>query len=169
MVVVSGECVVDLTSAASLYLLISAPLGVIIVNNWRCLSVCHTPSNCFFCFVSRWNRAIFGPSVLAALYKTLFLDFWFRPHNAKNLHKSHISRLVWQIDRRCLAYQGIFGDGRFNGTMQNVETDPCCHVNEVWARRGDPFAYRLVYTFSKLHWRRQVLATCEVRCLRNCI
>ena len=24
-----------------------------------CLSVCHTPSNCFF-YVSRWNRAIFG-------------------------------------------------------------------------------------------------------------
>jgi len=23
--------------------------------------------------------------------------------------------------------------------------DPCCHGNEVWARRGDPVAYWLVY------------------------
>ena len=34
--------------------------------------------------------------------------------------KSPISRLVWQIDRRCLAYQGVFGDGRFKGTVQSV-------------------------------------------------
>jgi len=32
--------------------------------------------------------------------------------------KTHIARLVWQIDRRCL--HGVFGDDRFNGTMQNV-------------------------------------------------
>ena len=37
-------------------------------------------------FVSRWNRAIFRPSVLhMALYKTLFLDFWSRPPNTENL------------------------------------------------------------------------------------
>jgi len=79
-------------------------------------------------FVFRWNRAIFGPSVLhVALYKTLFFDFWFRPPNAKYLlpkictcTKSPITRLVWQIDRRCLRLQGVFGDGRFNGTMQKV-------------------------------------------------
>jgi len=23
--------------------------------------------------------------------------------------------------------------------------DPCCHGNEIWARRGDPVAYRLVW------------------------
>jgi len=22
--------------------------------------------------------------------------------------------------------------------------DPCCHGNEIWARRGDPVTYRLV-------------------------
>jgi len=39
-------------------------------------------------FVSRWNQAIFWPSVLhVALYKTMFLDFWFRHPNAQNLHK----------------------------------------------------------------------------------
>jgi len=102
------------------------------------MSVYHSPSNCFFFFVSRWNRAIFWPSFLHdihvmsftwnprhfSLYKTFF-DFWFRPPNAQNLlpkicTKSPISRLVWQIDRRCLGLPGGFGDGRFNGTMQNV-------------------------------------------------
>ena len=81
-----------------------------------CLSVfvCHAPSNCFFLFVSRWNRAIFWPSVLhVALYKTVFFNFWFRPPNAQNLlpkicTKSPISQLVWQIDRRCLGLPGGF-------------------------------------------------------------
>jgi len=36
------------------------------------LSVCHAPLNCFFFFVSRWNRAIFWSSVLhVALYKLI--------------------------------------------------------------------------------------------------
>jgi len=25
--------------------------------------------------------------------------------------------------------------------------DPCCHGNDIWARRGDPVAYRLAYLF----------------------
>jgi len=68
----------------------------------------------------------FGPSVLHdPIYKTLFFDFSFRPPNAQNLlpkigTKSPISRLVWQIDRRCLGLQGFFGGGQFNGTVQNV-------------------------------------------------
>ena len=32
---------------------------------------------------------------------------------------------------------GDFGDGRFNGTMQNVVGRPCCHGKEIWPRRGD--------------------------------
>jgi len=48
----------------------------------------------FLCIFSRWNRAIFWPSFLhVPLYKTTG-DVW--------------------------VYQGVFGDGRFNGTMQNV-------------------------------------------------
>jgi len=53
-----------------------------------CMYVClsRQTSNCFFFFVYRWNRAIFCTSVLhVTLYKTLFLDFWFRSHNAQNL------------------------------------------------------------------------------------
>jgi len=74
-------------------LLISAPrLGVyyFFVIESVCLSVhlsvCHAaPSNWFFFFVFRRNRAIFWPSSLhVALYKTLFFDFWFRPPNAQN-------------------------------------------------------------------------------------
>jgi len=42
-------------------------------------------------------------------------------------------------------YQGVFGDGRFNGIMQNVAgADPCCHGDDIWHRRGDLVAYRIV-------------------------
>ena len=138
-------------------LLISAPsLGVyyflsLTLSLSVCLSICHTASNWFFFFVSRWNWANFWPSFLhVALYKTLFLDFWFRPHNAQNLlpkiwTKLPISRLVWQIDWRCL---GLLGGFRRWPIQRNhakcCGTDPCCHGNEIWARRRGPVAYRLV-------------------------
>ena len=75
-----------------LRLLISAPSVGVYYCQQLTLSVCpdvrmsvfHAPSNCFFFFVSRWNQAIFWLSVLqVALYKTLFLDFWFRPLTPK--------------------------------------------------------------------------------------
>jgi len=56
----------------------------------------------------------FWPSVLHDhLYKTLFFDFWLRPPNVQNLlpkisTKFPISRLVWQIDWRCLGLLGGF-------------------------------------------------------------
>jgi len=56
--------------------------------------------------------------------------FWGRPLLPwqRNLGyfciKSPISRLIWQRDRRCLGLPGVFGDGRFNGTMQNVVGPP---------------------------------------------
>ena len=116
-----------------------------------CPDVCHTPSNCFFFFVSRWNRAIFWHSVLhMALYKTLFLDFWFRPPNAQNLLpkiciKLPISRVVWQIDWRCLGLPGGFRGVPIQWNHAKCcGAHPCCHGNEIWARRGDPVAYRLV-------------------------
>ena len=69
-----------------LCLLIYAPSQEsIIFCRWLCLFVClfvcHAPSNrFFFFFVFRWNRAVFWPPVLHdPLYKTLYLDFWFRP------------------------------------------------------------------------------------------
>ena len=96
-------------------------------------------------FVCLWNRAIFGPSVLhVALYKTLFFDFWFRPPNAKNLlpkngtcKKSPITRLVWQIDRRCLRLIGGCRGWPIQWNhVQCCEADPCCYGNNIWANLG---------------------------------
>jgi len=151
------------------------------------LSVCREQtSNRFFFLVSRWNRAIFWPSVLhVAFYKTLFFDVWFKPPNAQNLlpkicTKSPVSRLVQQIDRRWLGLIGVFrgwpiqwnhakccgADPWCHGNefglfctkspisrlvwqidRRCLGADPCCHGNEIWARRGDPVAYRLVLVF----------------------
>jgi len=75
-----------------------------------CPSVCLSRTNfkliLLFCFSMESSH--FGPPVLhEPLYKMLFFDFLFSPPNAQNLlskicTKSPISRLVWQIDRRCL-------------------------------------------------------------------
>jgi len=114
-----------------------------------CPSVCH--KRCFFFSVSRWNRDISWPSVLHNKnYITLFFDFWFRRRNAQNLlhqicTKSPISRLVWQIDRRCFGLTGGFQGWQIQWNHAKCcEADPCCHGNEIWARRGDLVAYRLV-------------------------
>jgi len=111
-----------------------------------CLSVCHTaPSNRFFFFVYQWNRAIFCTSVFhVALHKLFFFDFWFRPPNAQNLlsqicncTKSPITRLVWQIDRRCLRLQGGFRGRPIQWNhVQRCGADPCCHGIEIWANLG---------------------------------
>ena len=120
------------------------------------MSVCHAPSDCFF--VSRWNWAIFWPSVLhVTLYNTLFLHLSFRPPNTQNLlpkicTKSPISRLV----SCCMADRPeMFGPTRgFSGMVDSMEPckmlwgRPCCHGNEIWARRGDPVAYQLVSTLA---------------------
>jgi len=89
--------------------------------------------------VFRWNRAIFWPSVLhVALYKTCFLQFliWARIpkiDSQKFGTKSPISRLVWQIDRRCL---GLLGGFRGWPIQRNHRkccgADPCCHGNEIF-------------------------------------
>jgi len=100
--------------------------------------VCHAPSNCFFFFVSRWNRAIFWPSVQnVALYKTVFFDFWFRPPDVQSLlpkicTKSPISWLVWQIDPRCLGLLG--GIRRWPIQWNHAKccgADPCRHGNKI--------------------------------------
>jgi len=76
LAVATTQVLTYISDIVGLIILISVPsLGVYYCQQLT-LSVCHTPSNCFFLFVSRWNRAIFWPSVLhMALYKTLFSDF----------------------------------------------------------------------------------------------
>jgi len=146
---------------SSHFLAISSPCGTlqkVVLRFWIC---CHGNEiwaifqknwNCFF-FVSRWNRAIYWPLVLhEALYKTLFLDFSFRPPNALNLlpkicncTKSPISRLVWQIDRRCLGLLGGFRGWPIKWNYAKCcGADRRCHGNDIWPRRGDLVAYRLV-------------------------
>ena len=84
----TNNTIIVKTSAGS-SILISAPsLGVYYCQQLTlsvCLSVCHTPSNCFF-FCFSMESSHFWPSVLhVVLYKTLFFDFWFRPPNAQHL------------------------------------------------------------------------------------
>jgi len=103
------------------------------------------------CLVFYGLRAIFWPSLLyVPLYKTLFFNFWLRPPKAQNLlpkicTKLPISRLVWQIDRRCLGLPGGFRGWPIQWNHAKCcGADPCCHGNQIWARRGDPVAYRLL-------------------------
>ena len=144
--------------------LISAPSLGIYYCQQLTLSVCpdvplsvrlsrtHAPSNCFFFFVSRWNRAILAvSSPCAPLQNCIFFDFWFRPPKAQNLlpkisTKSPVSRLVWMADRPEM-FGPIRGFSEMADSMEPCKmlwADPCCHDNEIWARRGDPVAYRLV-------------------------
>jgi len=90
------------------------------------------------------------------LYKILFLDFWFRPPSAQHLlfkicPKSPISQIVRQIDRRCLHLPGGFREWPIQWNHAKCcAADPRCHGNEIWARRGDLVAYRLVYLLTYL-------------------
>jgi len=85
--------------------------------------------------------------------QNFFFDFSFTPPNAQNLlpricTKTPISRLVWQIDRRCLRLLGGFRGWPIQcNHAKCCGADPCCHGNEIRARRGDPVAYRLVCLF----------------------
>ena len=65
--------------------------------------------------IEPFRHLVISSSLHVAHYETKFFDFWFRPPNAQNLlhkicncTKSPISRLVWQIDRRCLHLPGGF-------------------------------------------------------------
>jgi len=76
------------------------------------LSVTNFQLLLLFCFSMESSH--FWPSVLHdPLYKALFFDYWLTPPNAQNLlpkicTKSPISRLVCQIDWRCLGLHGGF-------------------------------------------------------------
>ena len=59
--------------------------------------------------------------------------------------KSPISRLVWQIDRRCLGLPGGFRGWPIQWNHAKCcGADPGCHGNKILARDRDPVAYRLV-------------------------
>jgi len=137
-------------------LLISAfSLGVYYCQQFTlsvCLSGCLSRSFKLLLFCFSMESSHLWPSFLhLPLYKTVFFDFWFRPPKAQNLlpkmfTKSPISRLVWQIDQRCLGLPGVFrGWPIQRNRVKCCGADHCCHGNEIWARHGDPVAYRLVF------------------------
>ena len=78
-----------------------------------CLSVCHTPSVASsFLFLDGIKPFLAVISPCAPL-QNFFFNFWFRLPKAQNLlpkncTKSPTSRLVWQIDQRCLGLPGGF-------------------------------------------------------------
>jgi len=50
---------------------------------------------------------------------------------------AHITRLVWQIDRRCLHLPwGFRGWPIQRNHAKCCRADPCCHGNEIWANLG---------------------------------
>ena len=83
-------------------------------------------------------------------------DIWFRLPNAKNLlpqictyTKSPITRLAWQIERRCLRLLGGFRGWPIPcNHAKCCAADPCCHGNESWANLG--------YFLTKSHINRLV-------------
>jgi len=112
-------------------------------------SICHgQTSNWFFFFVSRWNWAIFwlsfphDPST-----ERCSSSFDLGPLMPQNL-LSKIAcgnaklprRHPWSRTRQfssCLEKVG---------NPLNFGADHCCHGNEIWHRRGDLDAYRLVFS-----------------------
>jgi len=59
--------------------------------------------------------------------------------------QNRLSRLVWQTDRICLGLTGGFRGWPIQWNHAKCcGANPCCHSNKIWARHGDPVAYRLV-------------------------
>jgi len=102
-------------------MLISAPsLGVYYCQQLT-LSVCSSVTKLQIAsfFVSRFLAV----SSSWPLYKMFFFDFWFRPpkFTPQNLHKiTYKSACMADRPEMFGPTRGVFRDGRFNGTMQNV-------------------------------------------------
>jgi len=91
-------------------------------------------SNHFLAISSPWQKL-----------QMLFFHFWFTPPNAKNL----LPKIA--CDNTTLPRQHPWSRTRQLssclekvGNPLNFGADPCCHGNEIWPRRGDLDAYRLV-------------------------
>jgi len=100
-------------------------------------------SNCFFFFVFRWNRAIFCQLVLRdPSTKRCSSIFDLGPltpkiNSPKFGQKSPITRLVWQIDQKCLRLIGGFRGWPIEWNHKKCcRADRCCHGNENLATFG---------------------------------
>jgi len=104
------------------------------------------PFTLLLLFVSRWNQAIFGRQFsMTPSTKRFSSIFDLGPqtpkiYSPKFAQNRQYGQLVWKIDR-------MFGPtSGFSGMEPRIMLwgRPCCHSNEIWAKRGDPVAYRLV-------------------------
>jgi len=109
----------------------SARQESIIFCRWLCLSVrlsvCHKHCFFFFCFPMESSHFLPVSSPYGTLYKTLFFDFWFRPLTPK-IYSPKFAQIARKPGSLSQSYS--VGHGLW--------------VNDIWARRGDPVAYRLV-------------------------
>ena len=81
--------------------------------------------------------------VLRFLIRPLTPKIYSPPY--KICTKSPISRLVWQIECRCLSLlRGFWGWPIRWNHAKCCGADPCCYGNEIWPRHRDLVAYRLV-------------------------
>ena len=101
--------------------------------------VCHAPSNRFFFFVSRRNRAVFVRQ-FSMWHSTKRCSSIFdlgpltpKIYSPKFGTKSPISRLVWQIDRRS---SGLLWPTGFSGIADSMEP-----YKMLWGRPLLTFVY----------------------------
>jgi len=88
--------------------------------------------------------------------KTLFLDFDLGAVTPK-IYSPKFAQIAY--NSACMADRPeMFGPTTgFSGMADSMEpckmlwADPCWHDNEIWARRGDLVAYRLVCLFDCQH------------------
>ena len=113
-----------------------------------CLS--HSFKLLLFCFSMESSH--FLPSFLhVSLYKTFYLDFWFRPPKPPKFTPQNCLRRYITTSSpvvALLAQQLCLGKV---GNPMNFGADPCCHGNEIWTRHGDPVAYRLTRSIAWHH------------------
>ena len=122
---------------------------MLFVVNSVCPSVCHKLKIDSSFFVSRIAQFFGRQFCMIPCTKRCSSIFWFRPPNAQNLlpkiAQNRLSRLVCHIDRRCLALLGGFREWPIQWNHAKCcGADRCCHGKDVWPRRGDSVAYRLV-------------------------
>jgi len=102
-----------------------------------------------FCFWMESSHFLAVSSPCGTLQNVVLRFFYLGPLLPKiyspKFAQNRLSRLVWQIDWRCLGLPGGFRGWLIQWNRAKCcGSDPCCHGNEIWARCGDPVAYRLV-------------------------
>jgi len=140
------------TQASLFWLLIFAPSWEsLLSNNWLCLSVrmsvtpLQTASFLFLGGIEPFFGRQFSMWHCTKRSSIFALGPNFQNLLPKICTQSPITPLIWQIERRCLDLPGGFGEWPIQWNhAKYCGDDPRCHGREIWARRGDAVAYRLV-------------------------